>query len=38
MPMQVVDPSVSRANRPQGTAFTLAVELTSLLALSAPAL
>jgi hypothetical protein len=36
--MQVVEPSVSRANRPQGTGFTLTVELMSLSALSAPAL
>jgi hypothetical protein len=38
MPIQVVDPSVSRANRPQGTALMLAVDVTSLPALSAPAL
>jgi hypothetical protein len=38
MPMQVVVPSVSRANRPQGTTFALAVELTSFTAPSGPAL
>jgi hypothetical protein len=36
--MQVVVPSVSRADLLQGTAFTLAVEATSVPALPCPAL
>jgi hypothetical protein len=38
IPMQVVVPSVSRADLLQGTAFTLAVEATSVPALPCPAL